>query len=97
MFYRLENKVPVPCSAEAAAAFFKDERRFIARDTAGNYTISTVFTVVDHQWEAKAEPILFETAVFDAEDERVEVQFYATYADAEAGHQALLKDYQRSH
>lgn len=70
----------------------KGDRR-VALDEIGDMSVSTVFLGVDRNnhldGDTDADPILFETAVFQGEAELNSIQRYFTWAEAEAGHQEV--------
>ncbi len=51
--------------------------------------VSTVFLGIDHAFTDKVPPILFETLVFGG-DLGGEIERYATWEEAEAGHNAMV-------
>lgn len=64
------------------------EERRVGRDKAGDYTVSTVFLGLDHQF-GDGPPLLFETMVFGGDSE--ECERYTTYEEAVAGHRRWVK------
>lgn len=70
----------------------KGDRR-VALDEIGDMSVSTVFLGVDHNSHLDgcidADPILFETAVFQGEAELNSIQRYFTWAEAEVGHREV--------
>jgi hypothetical protein len=71
-----------------AKEFYQTERH-VADEVVGEARISTVFLGLNHRWGGGS-PLLFETLVFggslDGEMER-----YATWGEAEAGHKATVE------
>ncbi len=68
--------------------------RRVAQTYVGNRRVSTVFLGLDHNWTEKGPPILFETMAFSAEDGNWDDELcerYATWEEAEAGHQAIVQ------
>jgi hypothetical protein len=89
MHYVLDGRTPRPVGLLEWAIFLEDiEARRVDFDRRGAVEISTVFLGLDHQWGA-GPPLLFETMVFGGPLDG-ECQRYATFADAEAGHTAML-------
>lgn len=92
VWYVLDGKTPRPATMEEGAAFFRSERRRVARDRVGSgedaAEVSTVFLCLDHGF-GDGPPVLFGSLVFggplDGEGGR-----YSTWEAAEAGHAALL-------
>jgi hypothetical protein len=70
-----------------AKAFEETDRR-VAFTTVGVVDVSTVFLGLDHAWFGGA-PQIFETMVF-IDHESVECERCATWAQAEAQHQAVV-------
>lgn len=64
-----ENNI-VEAPLETATAFFKHTRRFIARTSfmEETVTISTVFLVFDHNFSNSGDPVLFETMLLGHDD-----------------------------
>ena len=92
MFYRLEGKDPVLCTAEELGVWMEENRRTIACDTDGDLCISTVFLGVDHS--RSENPLLFETMVFKERDP-IDMQRYVTWEEAELGHKILVEKYKK--
>lgn len=86
--YILDGQTVVPADLMTWARWFEKADRHVAHDVTGEASVSTVFLGLDHAWGG-GPPQLFETMVFggplDGEQER-----YATWAEAEAGHAAML-------
>jgi hypothetical protein len=87
-----EHGSPVPCSSSDAWALWREHARrdgslWAGRDDVGRFRISTVFLGLDHSFGVDGPPVLWETAIFDATSDDVEiVRRYTSRADAEAGH-----------
>jgi hypothetical protein len=90
--YILEGRDPVPADMDTFAAWYYGagalERRRVAFDTLGAIEVSTVFLGRDHAF-GLGPPVLFETLVFGGPLDG-DMLRYETYADAEAGHTAML-------
>ena len=103
------EKRPVECDDLMQwARWFERNRQFrqLARDEivvdGVEYLVSTVFLGVDHSWDDKGPPILFETMIFrlKSPEEKLDSQFetedtgdmwrYASWDDAEAGHKCAV-------
>jgi hypothetical protein len=92
--YILHGQTPVPCEDLLKwADWLETANRHVRDETVCDHRVSTVFLGLDHSF-AEGPPILFETMVFckhepacdlDNEEER-----FATWADAEAGHAAMV-------
>lgn len=104
LHYRLEGHESVPCSQEeylrwAVATDWEAGHR-VALTVVNGKRISTVFLGLDHAFD-QARPLLFESMVFsdgseddEAGDEERQER-YSTWAEAEAGHAALVEEYSR--
>lgn len=55
-----------------------------------NFWVSTVFLGLDHSFSQRGAPLIFETMVFGPDGEDTEQFRYSTWAEAEAGHQAIV-------
>lgn len=91
--YRLEGKRAVlEPDLMTWAAWFETADRRVARDEIGGCVVSTVFLGLDHRF-GPGLPILFETLVFGAPDDFVEIdgRRYSTWAAAEAGHREFVE------
>lgn len=90
----LEGRTPVAVDMMTWAKWFGDmNNRHIAYAHVGGLSISTVFLGIDHGFMER-EPILFETMVFGA-GETLEMDRYATYEEAEAGHRKMVAKYRK--
>jgi hypothetical protein len=64
----------------------------VAEDYVGPYRVSTVFLGIDHGFDPEGPPILFETMVFcKGFDEEIQKR-YATWDEAIAGHQTIIRE-----
>lgn len=79
--------VPVESFSEAEGSFEKDRR--VALDDIAGSLVSTVFLVIDHQYDDDGPPLLFETLVFGG-PLADEMDRYSTRAEALAGHAAMV-------
>jgi hypothetical protein len=89
IFYRLENRRPVPCNdyGEWARVFEEPADRHVAATEVGGMTISTIFTAIDLAILPGAPPELFETKIFGGIDY---LERCATWEQAEAQHAAAV-------
>jgi hypothetical protein len=62
----------------------------VADEWAGNARVSTVFLGINHAW-GNGPPLWFETMVFIAGDADADMERYSTWAEAEAGHAAMMQ------
>lgn len=52
------------------ASFFESlDKRIVKHDMVGKHLVSTVFLGIDHNFFGKGPPILFETMIFDLDEE----------------------------
>lgn len=63
----------------------------VARDNVGEFTVSTVFLALDHQYSPGGPPLLFETAVFSGAEIVEIVERYSSVDEAEMGHAAAVE------
>ena len=89
-YWKLDGKTIVPCSDIGEwADWLEKAERHVADDTINGVRVSTVFLGINHQF-GDGPPLLFETMVcggdLDGEQER-----YATWDEAEAGHEAMCE------
>ncbi len=74
------------------ASFFEDiNHRRVAETWRGRVWVSTVFLVIDHKFASTGAPILFETMIFHTRRLDGWQERYHTWEEAEAGHQAALR------
>jgi hypothetical protein len=95
MFYKLEEKTPVPCnSASEWKQWIYEARdcRIIAQDDTGDFIVTTVFQGVDHIAPDSPSPLLFETLIYDYRNGLVEGNhgLYPTWEEAAAGHRRAV-------
>ena len=95
----------VPVDLLTWAKWFEKADRHVGSTRVRNYWISTVFLGIDHQFGAYGPPLLFETMVFKNVSDTTkygdgkswngeeEMQRYATWDEAEAGHAAMVAKY----
>ncbi len=89
--YVLAGRTPVPePDLLKWARWFETAERRVALTIQGDVSISTVFLGLDHAYTGKT-PILFETMVFDDHSPRDECGRYATWTEAELGHEAMVR------
>ena len=96
-WYILKGRKPVPVSYERMNRWAREQNnsgRFtvqLARESAGHYTVSTVFLGLDHGHSGP--PVLFETMAFATESAafRDEQYRYRTYEEAITGHKQLAR------
>ena len=95
MFYKLEGRTPIACTAEELGVWMQDTDRTVALDTVGDMTVSTVFLGVDHEWKDDAPPLLFETLIFRHDKGTDGARRYATWDEAERGHRNVVAECKR--
>lgn len=89
-YYGLDHQ---PISAEEGGALLGDANaRRVAWTEVGDATVSTVFLVIDHNWDV-GPPLLYETMVFRGSDMVDEGQWrYSTREAAIAGHERVVAE-----
>jgi hypothetical protein len=94
MFYKLEEKTPVPCMTGPEWQDWIDsagDSRIVAQDDIGDRLVSTVFQGVDPIAPDSPTPLLFETVIYDGEGQAVGNRgLYPTWVMAEAGHRRAV-------
>jgi hypothetical protein len=98
--YILDGHTPVPCEDLTWWSWwFGTADRTVALTEQENIRVSTVFLGLDHAFRDDDRPQLFETMVFYS-DKADDMDRYATWEEAEAGHAEMVrrvfsKHYQR--
>lgn len=92
--YILDGHTPVPCPKPLEWASYFAARdagqHSVARTLLDEAEIITEFIGLDHNRSGHGPPLLFETAILGGPLDGT-VERYATWADAEAGHDALVQ------
>ena len=91
-----DGKTPIPTNDldEFADLYERgNERRVVGRNSRDGIVVSTVFLVLDHQFEDDGPPLLWETMVFGLEGDDEVQERYSSYEDAVAGHQRHVEQY----
>jgi uncharacterized protein YijF (DUF1287 family) len=91
--YKLDaNRKPVPCDPEEAMIWraTNDALCHVGVTQVGDAEVSTVFLVMDHGHGLSREPLIFETAVFQANGDVDIVGRTSTWGEAEAMHNATV-------
>lgn len=83
--YILDGRTPRPVDLLTWARWVGTANRTVAKDDVNGVTVSTIFLGIDHGWGADDRPLLFETMVFGGQHDQ-EMERYATWEEAEAGH-----------
>ena len=102
LYYRLggdDGHTPIPVtdwSAPDEADVWAIENRRVALTTVSDISVSTVFLVLDHALVTGTIPLLFETMVFGIEDDHEYQWRYATWDEAEAGHDRIVAALKRA-
>ena len=84
LFYKLVDRVPVPCEWDDPTRFDRGWWR-VGLNTLHGVTVSTVFLGLNHNHSEHGGPILFETMIFGGPLDQHQTR-YETYAEAEQGH-----------
>jgi hypothetical protein len=91
VYFKLEGKAAVPCSPLEWGRDYDDvNARTVARTFIGTLWVSTVFLGLDHSFGDSDYPALFETMIFDDNDDRYQTRC-STWAEAEAMHAVAVE------
>jgi hypothetical protein len=95
IYYKLdENKNVLPSSLEEYSTFkegtFPINYYHIANDIINGFRISTIFVGTAFHFENAKKPLVFETMIFNKNDEGIYQEKYSTYQDAEENHKFLV-------
>jgi len=93
MYYDRDGK-PLTNTEAWGELFYDREYQRVARDVLPNgMLVSTVWLGIDHNFSGHGPPIIFETMVFESEDNLTDIDMdrYATEAEALFGHQEYVK------
>lgn len=89
-----EGHVTKAASVEEWGRWFETADRTIAKDTVGDWDISTVFLSINHNFSGKGAPILFETIAFyrgeGSHEKDQEQERYRSREGAEDGHARMV-------
>jgi hypothetical protein len=96
MYILDENHHPVPTNDHLVwGRFFQNlANRTVAKTEIGSIEISTVFIGIDHSFSSPV-PILFETMIFGGDLDN-HTRRYATWEEAEAGHEEAIAKVERN-
>ena len=88
----LKDRVPVVCHdlLEWVHWFENFSNRQVQLTNVGDIRISTVFLSIDHNFSKMGPPLLFESMVFGGALDEAQER-YATWDEATAGHERLVK------
>lgn len=91
-YYILKDKTPVAVDLMTWARWLEEnpKDRVIEQTYIGKIFVSTVFLGLDHNW-AGGEPILYETMVFNHDDEGEYQTRCFTYEEALKMHEAAIR------
>ena len=90
MHYILENKIPKRVSLRKWAEWFSENDRIVKQEHIGDIFISTVFLGLDHNhWGGN--PHLFETMVFDENDNDIYCTRCSSWDEAEKMHEDAIQ------
>ena len=88
----------IPMARAAWARKIEDAAyvRVLETTLSGGKWVSTVWLGLDHRFDGKGPPLIFETMVFPGEGEwaGLDVCRYSTLAEAEAGHASMVAKWQ---
>jgi hypothetical protein len=94
MYY---DKQSVEISSRKFDELFRDRTYAqIATDKlSSGHLISTIWIGIDHNCSGMGPPIIFETMVFNPQDEDLDQIRYATLEEAEAGHKKIVMQFRK--
>lgn len=92
--YILDGKTPVPATLMEWATYYQTADRHVANTRIGSIWISTVFLGLDHGYDPRQPPVLFETMIFGGGELNETQMRYCTWDEAEAGHQDCVETVQ---
>jgi hypothetical protein len=89
--YILKGHEPVSTDLLTWGKWMKDSanRRVAETIVAAGVRVSTVFLGLNHSFTPRAQPILFETMIFDGSKSKYQER-YCTWDEAEAGHERAV-------
>jgi hypothetical protein len=89
LYYDMDSN---PITQDEGLKYMKGENNRVAYTVLpdGGY-ISTIFLVIDHNWDSSGKPILFESMCFGPNSKERETLRYSTKKEAEFGHDAMVK------
>jgi hypothetical protein len=92
-----ESGNPAPCDDPLAwAEWFGRANRRVKETYVGDLCVSTIFLGLDHSWH-EGPPVLWETMVFDAQRDEVDMDRCAgSREQAEAMHELMVIKYERA-
>ena len=93
MFYKLEDRQIIACSAIETGEWMRTADRHVDYTSINGHEISTVFLGVDHNHTDEGDPILFETGIFNDDNNMIEMKRYLTWEQATKGHKEFVKKY----
>jgi hypothetical protein len=86
-YYRLIGKLAVPCSIQEAGKALDDfGSRIVGQTDVGPMYVSTVFLCLDHNFFDSGDPLIFETMIFDDEEDDTYQVRTSTWGEAEHEH-----------
>lgn len=85
----LNGHEPVVVDMATWARWFEENDRTVAKTHIGDIFISTVFIGINHRFIGNGPPLLFETMVFGGTYDG-EIERYATWDEAQAGHKRMV-------
>lgn len=88
-YYKLVDKEVVECNYFEWAEQLATKAGEVAMNIVGRYRVVTLFLGRNHQFELGKPPLLFETLIFNLDEEELDDVYnrYSTYEEAEIGHQ----------
>jgi hypothetical protein len=86
------NHIAIPVFDLMKWAMWFETNRAVCRvalDEVQDWSVSTVFLGLDHNFSSTGDPVLFETMVFDEDHLSHGMERYSSWAEAAAGHERI--------
>lgn len=89
IYYILKDKTPIQVERTEWVNSFSEDRH-VRIDEFGSILVSTVFLGLDHNYEGKGEPLLFETMIFGGKHDQYQTRC-STWDEAVIQHEEACK------
>ena len=91
MFYKLNGREPVECTAQELGDLYKSDDRIVARTELQTGYVSTVFLGLNHNFSGEGKPLLFETIFFTNRKNSAGMTRASTWEGALQQHAEMVK------
>lgn len=89
-YYKLDGHDVVPATRDEWSTSFNKPDRIVRQTRLESVLISTVFLGLDHNFGTNGPPIVFETMIFNLDDQDDHCERYSTWDAAIEGHARAL-------